>query len=96
MSFTVSQEAAKWYKEEMDLQEGDYVQFYVKLYGGIPTIHPNYFLGIAFGKAGNIAVKDEVEGVTFFFNDTDSWFIDEYNLKIEAKNDDVEYIFNQK
>ncbi|WP_449620406.1 HesB/YadR/YfhF family protein [Robertmurraya sp. Marseille-Q9965] len=96
MSFTVSQEAAKWYKEEMDLQEGDYVQFYVKLYGGIPTIHPNYFLGISFGKNGNIAVKDEVEGITFFFSDKDSWFIDEYNVNVEAKDDEVEYIFNQK
>lgn len=96
MSFKVSSEAAKWYKEEMDLQDGDYVQFYVKLYGGIPTVHPNYSLGISFGKEGTIAIQDEVEGVTFYFNDKDSWFLEEYDLAIEAKNDDVDFVFNKK
>ncbi|WP_019156241.1 HesB/YadR/YfhF family protein [Robertmurraya massiliosenegalensis] len=97
MSFQVSKEAAQWFKEEMDLQAGDFVQFYVKLYGGIPTVHPNYSLGISFGKEGTVAIKDEVEGITFYFNDKDEWFLEDYNLNIEAKNDDdVEYIFTEK
>lgn len=96
MGFKVSSEAAKWYKEEMDLQDGDFVQFYVKLYGGIPTVHPNYSLGMSLGKEGTIAIQDEVEGITFYFNDKDSWFLEEYDLAIEAKNDDVDFIFNKK
>lgn len=96
MGFKVSAEAAKWYKEEMDLQDGEYVQFYVKLYGGIPTVHPNYSLGVALGKEGTIAIQDKVEGITFYFNDKDAWFLEEYDLAIEAKNDDVDFIFNKK
>lgn len=96
MSFSVSADAAKWYKEELDLQAGDYVQFFVKLYGGIPTVHPNYSLGMSLGKEGTISIKDEVEGITFYFNEKDSWFLEDYALKIEAKNDDVDFVFNKK
>lgn len=96
MSFSVSADAAKWYKEELDLQAGDYVQFFVKLYGGIPTVHPNYSLGMSLGKEGTISIKDEVEGITFYFNEKDSWFLEDYDLKIEAKNDDVDFVFNKK
>jgi uncharacterized protein YneR len=96
MSLTVSPEAAKWFKEEMDLQAGDYIQFYVKLYGGIPTVHPNYSLGMSVGQQGTVAIKDEVEGITFYFNEEDAWFLEEYDLKIEATNDDVDYIFHPK
>lgn len=95
MSLQVTKEAAEWFKEEMDLESGDHVQFYVKLYGGIPTVHPNYSLGIALGKEGNIAIKDEVEGIIFYLNDKDAWFLDEYNLKIEANNGEVEYNFTK-
>lgn len=96
MSLKVSKEAAQWYRDEMDLQAGDYVQFYVKLYGGIPTVHPNYSLGIAFGKEGNISIKDEVEGITFYFNDQDAWFLEDFDLNVVLKNDDVDFVFKER
>ncbi|MBU8878982.1 hypothetical protein BGM26_08280 [Bacillus sp. FJAT-29790] len=96
MSLKVSKEAAEWYKNEMDLNQGDFVQFFVQLYGGIPTVHPNYSLGISIGKAGNIAIKDEVEGITFYFNDDDSWFLEEFEMKVLLENNEVEFIFNKK
>ncbi|MRG87811.1 HesB/YadR/YfhF family protein [Salinibacillus xinjiangensis] len=93
---SVSQEAAKWYMDEMDLEKGDYVQFFVKLYGGIPTVFPSYFLGISEGIEGNIAIQDEVEGITFYFNKEDSWFLDDHDLKVELKGDDPEFIFEER
>lgn len=95
MGFEVTKEAAEWYIKELDLQEGDYVQFYVKLYGGIPTIHPSYFLGVVLGKEGNIAIQDKVNGITFYFDQKDAWFLENYHLKIVAKNDDVDFVFNE-
>lgn len=65
MSLKVSKEAAKWYKNEMDLEAGDYLQYYVQIYGGIPTAHQNYSLGMSIGEDGHVAVKDEVEGIVF-------------------------------
>ena len=55
--------------------------------------HPIF--GIIQRKRGTIAIKDEVEGITFYFDDRDSWFLENYDLKVAPKNDDVEYIFTQ-
>lgn len=95
MGLYVTEEAAAWFKEEMDLEAGAYVQLYVKLYGGIPTIHPNYFLGISLGQEGNVAIKDEVLGITFYFNDHDAWFLEDMDLKIVEKNGEVDFIFEK-
>lgn len=95
MKLEVSVEAAQWYKEEMDLNPGDYVQYYVKLYGGIPTAHPDYYLGISFGEEGTIAIKDVVEGITFYFNEQDAWFLKEYDMKVVRKDDDLDFLFTK-
>lgn len=86
MSFEVSKEAAKWYENEMDLEQGDYIQYYVQLYGGIPTSHPNYSLGMSIGKEGTIDVKEEVEGLTFYFNTDNAWFLNQFNMKVALEN----------
>jgi uncharacterized protein YneR len=96
MNFKVSSDAANWFIDELDLEKGDYVHFFVKLYGGISTAHPDYYLGLSVEKDGDTHIKDEVEGITFYFNSQDSWFLDEYDLKVEMGNDEVEYIFNKK
>jgi uncharacterized protein YneR len=93
MKLEVTKDAAQWFISELDLSTGDYVQFVVKIYGGIPTAHRDYYLGISIGKDENIAIKDEVEGITFYFSDQDSWFLDHYDLKVVKKNDDIDYIF---
>lgn len=96
MDFEVTKEAAQWYKDEMDLKQGYYVQYYVQLYGGIPTAHPNYSLGMSIGKEGNIAVKDVIEGITFYFNEDNAWFLNEFDMKVVLENDELEFIFKEK
>lgn len=96
MKFNISPEAAQWFKEELDLQDGDYVQFIVKIYGGIPTAHPNYYLGILIGKNDSIGVKQEVEGITFYFSEQDKWFLDDYEMEVVYNNGEVEYKFQEK
>ena len=94
MKFSVSKEAAKWYIEEMGLGQGDFVRFFVKIYGGIPTAHPDYFLGLDVGKDGDIGIKDVVEEITFYFNSDDNWFLKEYHLKVEMGKVEPEFIFD--
>src|SRR5690625_2085115 len=96
MKLTVSKEAAVWYKDEMDLEQGDYLQYYVQLYGGIPTAHPNYSLGMSIGKEGNIAVKDEVEGITFYFNEEHAWFLKEFDMEVDLEDGDLVFNFAEK
>lgn len=89
----VSKEAAQWYISEMSLKPGDYVQFVVKIYGGIPTAHRDYYLAISLGREGHVSIKDEVEGITFYFSDQDEWFLENHDLLVIKKNDEVEYVF---
>ena len=93
MKLEVTKEAAGWYASELDLKPGDYVQFVVKIYGGIPTVHQDYYLGLSVGKEGTIGIKHEVEGITFYFSEEDRWFLESHDLKVILKNDDVDYIF---
>ncbi|MGG0670046.1 hypothetical protein ABE073_16140 [Lederbergia citrisecunda] len=96
MKFEVSLEAANWYKKEMDVKQGDYVQYYVQLYGGIPTAHPNYSLGMSIGKEGDVAVKDVVEGITFYFNENNSWFLNEFDMKVVVEGEELAFVFHEK
>jgi uncharacterized protein YneR len=94
MKLEVTNEAAKWFASELDLGSGDFVQFVVKIYGGIPTVHKDYYLGLSIGNDGHVAIKDVVEGITFYFNEQDAWFLENHSLKIVKKDNDVEYIFS--
>lgn len=96
MKLKVSKEAASWYKDEMSLKPGDYIQYYVQLYGGIPTAHPNYSLGMSIGKEGNIAVKDEVEGIIFYFNEEHAWFLEEFDMEVVLEDGELAFNFAEK
>ena len=97
MKFSVSNEAAKWLIEELDLETGSYVEIYSKIYGGIPTVYPDYYLGIT--------VEDEIENdptykvviddVTFCIQDGHDWLLNEYHLSLELIDDEVEYLFTK-
>lgn len=80
----------------MDVNQGDYVQYYVQLYGGIPTAHPNYSLGMSIGKEGDIAVKDVVDGITFYFNENNSWFLNEFDMKVVVEGEELAFVFHEK
>ena len=49
MKFSVNSEAAQWFIKELDLKPGGAVKIFTKIYGGIPTVYPSFFLGIAPG-----------------------------------------------
>ncbi|PAV28066.1 hypothetical protein CIL05_18320 [Virgibacillus profundi] len=96
MKLEITDAAADWYIDEMDLEAGDFIQFFAKIYGGIPTAHSNYFLGISVGDTGKIGINTEVKGITFYFDEKDAWLLDEYDLKVEMGEDEVEYNFIEK
>ncbi|GAA0490297.1 hypothetical protein GCM10008986_15310 [Salinibacillus aidingensis] len=96
MTLKITKEAANWYIDEMDLEQGDYLQFFVKLYGGIPTIFPSYFLGVAEGIDGEIAIQEDMEGIHFYINNQDKWLLDNHDLTIELDDDEPKFIFEER
>lgn len=96
MKLTVTRDAALWYKAEMGLTNGDFLRFFVKLYGGSNNIHPNFSLGVVKEDPNNIAVSVKQEGITFYFDEQDEWFIEGIELTVELKNGEAEFIFERE
>lgn len=95
MKLHITENAADWFIDEMGLDKGDKVRFFLKIYGGIETIHPNYFLGLSTGEEGKIEISTEVNGITFYFNEKDAWFLDDYNMKVEMGDQEPVYLFEE-
>ncbi|HLU22464.1 HesB/YadR/YfhF family protein [Lederbergia graminis] len=94
MQITISDNAISWFKESMKLQQGDKVKFYSQIYGSSPVQDKH---ALAFTKDNDpidIAVRTEVEGIEFYVEDTDVWFFDGHDLKVDYDPDEDELKFD--
>lgn len=95
MKIEISSEAAAWYKEELNLKSGDFVQFFVR-YGGCSTVQKGFSLGIANAEPMDIGVKTEKDGITFYIEEKDLWYFDGNDLIIEYKQEYDEPVLTYK
>jgi len=89
MQLHITNEAAAYYKKEMGLKGGDELRLFVKL-AGHSTVHPNYSLGIIREAPVKPAVRAEADGIAFFLEEQDGWFIGDYDLRIGVKNGEID------
>ncbi|SFL74060.1 iron-sulfur cluster biosynthesis family protein [Salibacterium qingdaonense] len=71
-SFTVKKEAARLYKQEMELEEGDYVRLFVRV-GGVGS--GGYSMGVAKEKPEAGSDVLQADGIYFFVNPQDQWYM---------------------
>ncbi|WP_188207768.1 HesB/YadR/YfhF family protein [Alkalibacillus aidingensis] len=90
MNIHVTEEAANWFKEEMDLKSGDSVRFFPK-YGGTCSFQDGFSIGVTIGKASDPGVKTDLNEISFEIDDKDVWFFKDKDLYIGVKNGEVEY-----
>ncbi|GFR37636.1 hypothetical protein PRECH8_09320 [Insulibacter thermoxylanivorax] len=96
MKLQVTPEAVKWFKEEMGLEPGEAIRFYIQLYGSSGTKHHNFSLGIMRDTPpSDASLSTEVDGITFFFTEGDKWFLDEYEMKVTVEDGELKYTFDQ-
>ncbi|ABS22503.1 HesB/YadR/YfhF family protein [Bacillus cytotoxicus] len=88
MNLSVTKEAATWYKEELNLQSGDTIRFFVQ-YGGCSTVQKGLSLGIRKDEPAQPAVEIQEEGITFFIESDDEWYFDGHNLSVTFNKDDA-------
>ncbi|MBD2872180.1 HesB/YadR/YfhF family protein [Paenibacillus arenilitoris] len=81
MKIRVEQPAARWYKTEMGLSDGDSVRVYVRL-GGCGSVHPGLSLGVIKDTPMRVGVSEVVEGVTFYMEEDNLWYLDGKSLRI--------------
>ena len=95
MKIHITEDALKWFKEEVDLEPGDKINFFVQTYGS-SKLHDNFTLGFNFDPNDkNASAETTVEDISFYVNESDEWFFKGYDLYIEydAQKDEIDYDF---
>ncbi|MBP3039960.1 HesB/YadR/YfhF family protein [Bacillaceae bacterium Marseille-Q3522] len=81
MKIYISDDASKWYKSEMFLEEGDYVRFFAR-YGGCSNIQQGFSLGISNEEPIDAGIKEVKDGVIYFIEEKDLWYFDNHDLHV--------------
>ncbi len=82
MKLTISEEAANWYIKELNLQAGDSLRFFGKVYGV-----NGFSLAINKAEPSKTNTNTKVNDVLFYIEDTDTWFFEDKNLSITIDKD---------
>ncbi|TRM12492.1 hypothetical protein FH966_12740 [Lentibacillus cibarius] len=88
MELHVTDQAAKWYKEEFDAEKNDYFRLFVR-YGFGGRI-PGFSLGIGRDTPYSEYASTNAEGINFYIEEKDAWYFDEHNLTIQMNEQGLE------
>ncbi|MEI5909238.1 HesB/YadR/YfhF family protein [Bacillus spongiae] len=96
MNIYVSERAQKWFTDEMDVQPGDYIRFYVR-YGGSSPLHEAFSLGIAKEEPIDASVETIINEVIYYIESKDEWFFDGHHLFVQYNEalDEPEYEYKK-
>ncbi len=86
MKLTLTDSAIDLYKEEIPLVKGDYVRFFVRV-GGVGS--GGFSVGVMKDEPLSTSYQIEKEGITFFVNEDDFWFLDGMTIDY---NEDFGYL----
>ncbi|WP_284036079.1 HesB/YadR/YfhF family protein [Neobacillus sp. 114] len=92
MEIKISNQALKWFKEDIGLKKGDKLRFYTQVYGNSP-IQKGYSLAFTQEEPLKIAASTDLDGILFFVEDGDVWYFDGHDLHVDynAKEDELKY-----
>lgn len=89
MNIKVTEQALRWFKEEMEVSAGDMIRFYAR-YGGSSPFHEGFSLGMNREEPHDIGVKKTIEGVHFYIEKDDLWFFSEHDLLVDFNTETEE------
>jgi len=93
LKITIDNKAADWYINELQLEKGDMVQFFVR-YGGCSNVQKGFSLGVVKQSPEEIGSSVESKGITFFVENRDLWYFDEHDLHVDLDEDGEEPVFH--
>ncbi len=82
MKLSIEEEAAIWYRDEINLKQGDYVRFFVR-YGGSGGVQPGFSLGVSHDTPDEVGSFTESSGITFYVEQKDLWYFDGHDLLVK-------------
>lgn len=95
MQINISPDALEWFQQEMEVEPGDHVRFFVR-YGGASKIQPGFSLGVTKDQPYELAVKVEQNDVVYFIEETDLWYFDGHDLHVTVNDDLHELDYSYK
>jgi uncharacterized protein YneR len=95
MNIHISKDALEWFKEEMLVNEGEYVRFYVR-YGGSSPLHDSFSLGVTKEEPIEAGELIEVDGRLFFVEERDLWYFDGHDLHVAFNKELEEPLYEYK
>ncbi|APH05098.1 HesB/YadR/YfhF family protein [Bacillus weihaiensis] len=93
MNLMINEHAAKWYIDELMLEKGDNVQFFVR-YGGCSNVQKGFSLGVVKQNPEEVGSSVEANGITFFVEKRDLWYFDGHDLRVELDESEQEPVFH--
>ncbi|MCM0598570.1 HesB/YadR/YfhF family protein [Periweissella fabalis] len=96
MQLTITDQASKWFRNEMDLAPGNGVRFYGKTYGAT-NVHKGFSVAMLRDDYPNKPViLVEKDGINYYVNERDEWLFNDYHLTVNVNDDEIgpEYNFS--
>lgn len=93
MEIVIKPKAFEWYKEELNLRQGDFLRFFPR-YGGCSTVQAGFSLGIDKEAPIEPKVATTIDGVTFFIEERDTWYFDGQHLVVDFNEQADEPVFS--
>lgn len=94
MEIKISEDAFKWFNEEMEVTAGESVRFFVR-YGGA-GLQPGFSLGVTKDQPHEAAIEVQKDQVTYFIEQRDLWYFDGKNLSVSVNDelDELDYSYD--
>ncbi len=86
MQINISEDALKWFKDEMEVTSGEAVRFFVR-YGGSSKLQPGFSLGVTKDHPHEIGAQVEQDDVIYFVEQSDLWYFDDHNLSVHVNDE---------
>ncbi|MCD8500581.1 MAG: HesB/YadR/YfhF family protein [Bacillaceae bacterium] len=88
MQLSISKGAANFYKKQMELSEGDSLRLYVRV-GGCGS--GGFSVGVTIDTPSSRAYVSAVNGIQFFVEEDDFWYLDGITIDYNADLDQLSF-----
>ncbi len=87
--------AFKWFKDEMDVENGDSIKFFAR-YGGASPLHEAFSLGVMKEKPDLVSTETIISEIQFYVEQRDEWFFDGHDLHVSFDSVSEELVYSYK
>ncbi|MBO0424133.1 iron-sulfur cluster biosynthesis protein [Enterococcus plantarum] len=94
MKLTITPRAQQWFKDEVGVTSDSGIRFYGKIYGKT-DVHEGFSIAMSVEAPDQPLVKEEIDEITYFIEETDDWFFKGYDLLVDydEEKDEPNYKF---